>query len=403
MKEKIVGIIAEYNPLHNGHKYQINYAKERLHAEYCVIAMSGNFVQRGIPAIIDKHCRAQMAIAEGADLVFEIPACFATGALDDFALGAVSLLDSLGVISHLVFGSESGDIRTIARIAEAMQADETSFRTIRSAMKHGLSAEDAQKTNLSTIQDKELYSACLKAINQPNNILGILYLNALSQLHSKIFPTTHTRLGQAYLDDSRANMDLGNRFASATAIRKQIQSGGADAIQRISQYIPLESHKILAQHLQMNKPISENDCWDMLRRTLSESSVPLTDIRLISPVIADRITKYWRHCNSWSQLVVLVSSTDITPARVNRCLTHILLNVTNTLGDSICDNEICGYAKLLANSEKGDLLLRQIRNNSRIPIITAGDDCGLSTRAAAQLNVDNTADRIYGNLRGKHV
>lgn len=403
MNEKIVGIIAEYNPLHNGHKYQITYAKEQMHAEYCVVVMSGNFVQRGIPAIIDKQCRAQMAIAEGADLVFELPACFATGALDDFALGAISLLDSLGVISHLVFGSEAGNIHTISRISEAMLADETSFQIIRAAMKNGLSAEDAQKTKLSAIQDKVLFSACLDAINQPNNILGILYLNAITQLHSNIQPTTHTRLGQDYLDDSHGNMDLGNQFASATAIRKQIHSGGASAIQKISQYIPLESYQLLAKYFQENQPITENDCWNLLCKKLSDASIPLTDIRLVSPPIADRITRHWRQCKSWSQLVEQVSLTDISLARVNRCLIHILLDITNALVATFFDSEICCYAKLLATSESGDLLLNRIRDSAKIPIIPTDNSCELSLRASTQLNVDNTADRLYDSLRGKHV
>lgn len=399
MKNKVVGIIAEYNPFHNGHKHQISYAKEYLQADFCIIAMSGNFVQRGTPAIIDKHSRAQMAIAEGADIVFEIPACFATGSLDDFALGSVSLLDSLGLVSHLLFGSESGNIDTISCISQAMMADEKSFSIIRSSMKNGLSAADCQETCLSDILDKKLYADCLGAVNQPNNILGILYLNALSRIQSSIVPATNPRIGQAYLDDSHSNMNRENNFASATAIRKQIHQSINNSISSVMKYLPSQSYQILINSLRNQRLLSENDFWESLCEKLSEYSGSLTDFRLVTPALADKIAQGWQKCDSWTSLVDHVSSNRISPARVSRCLVHILLGIRDDVVDSFVESKICCYAKVLSTSAKGNLLLERICSTSSIPVLCNDMDVALSPIAKSQLSIDLAADKLYADCR----
>lgn len=399
MKNKVVGIIAEYNPFHNGHKHQISYAKEYLQADFCVIAMSGNFVQRGTPAIIDKHSRAQMAIAEGADIVFEIPACFATGSLDDFALGSVSLLDSLGLVSHLLFGSESGNIDTISCISQTMMADEKSFSVIRSSMKNGLSAADCQETCLSAILDKKLYADCLGAVNQPNNILGILYLNALSRIQSSIVPATNPRIGQTYLDDSHSNMNRENNFASATAIRKQIHQSTNNSISSVMKYLPLQSYQILINSLRNQRPLSENDFWESLCEKLSEYSGHLTDFRLVTPTLADKIAQGWQKCDSWTSLVDHVSFNRISPARVSRCLVHILLGIRDDIVDNFVESEICCYAKVLSTSAKGNLLLERICSTSSIPVLCNDRDVALSPIAKLQLSIDLAADKLYADRR----
>ena len=398
MEKKIIGIIAEYNPFHNGHKYQITYAKKDLGAEYCVVAMSGNFVQRGVPAIIDKYSRAQMAIAEGADLVFEIPACFATGSLDDFALGAVSLVNSLGVVSHLLFGSETGKIEIISCISKAMTSDFKSYSIIRSAMKSGLSVANAMKTPLSHLQDKKLFQECTEAVSKPNNILGVLYMNALSYLNSNIVPVTHARIGQAYLDDCYHNMLSGNGFASATAIRKCIYSNKQNISIELSKYIPNKSFQSLVERLQERKPISEDDCWSLLCQKLQTNSSSLTDFRLVSPMIANAIAEGLNQSHSWEELVKYVSAIGVSPSKVNRCLTHILLGITERVVKEFLEDEICYYAKVLGVSTQGCILLERIRSTSTIPILCIKEPSGLSAIAKSQLNIDLIADRIYASL-----
>ncbi len=135
----VTGIIAEYNPLHNGHAYQLRMARERTGADYCVVAMSGDFVQRGAPAIFDKYVRARMALLSGADLVLEMPAVFSTGSAEDFAACGTALLDSLGVVDRLCFGSECGAVEPLMKIAEILlEEPETYRKTLTESLKTGL-------------------------------------------------------------------------------------------------------------------------------------------------------------------------------------------------------------------------------------------------------------------------
>lgn len=403
MSNNIVGIIAEYNPFHNGHKYQLEFAKEHLRADYIIVAMSGNFVQRGTPAIVDKYCRAKMAVAEGADLVFELPACFATGSLDDFALGSVALLDALGIVSYLVFGSESGDILPLSHLSSAMMHDESSYSIIRNAMKTGMSANKVKDTVLAEIKNKQLLESCISAVNKPNNMLGVLYLNSLKRLRSSMMPVTHARRGQGYLDDSCSGMKQNNSFASATAIRAQLLSSLNNRkihySKSIEQYIPAVSYSILAATLYQHKPIQANDCWNLLVKTISDNTDILPSISLVTPHLADRISNCWRQCHSWDELVDCVSTPNISPARVSRCLLHVLLRVTNRFMEDVRNNEICCYARLLSLSQRGEELLPRIIETSQIPVLYSWTDTpNLSPRAMSQLCIDHTADSIYKAL-----
>lgn len=398
MNNKTIGIIAEYNPFHNGHKYQLAYAKKILQAKFCVVAMSGNFVQRGAPAIVDKYVRAQTAILEGADLVLEIPACFATGSLDDFSLGAVSALDALGVITHLVFGTETGDLCALSRISEAMLSKKDSFQILRQAMKSGLTYDMAQLTSLCDIEDQALLTSCMKAVNKPNCILGILYLNALRRLNSDIVPVTHPRIGQAYLDDSRANMLRSGRYASATAIRRCLLLDDTVMKENLSEYIPINSYNLLMETLKKQSPMSEKHCWKALCKVLSEMTEDLASYYLVSPTIAEGIEENWKRCNSWDELVACVASADTSPLRVNRCLIHLLLGIKQSQMYDFLQYEICCYTNVLAVSKRGHSLLERIRKVSRIPVLpTEGEDI-LSPRFQSQYIIDRTADALYTQL-----
>ncbi len=193
---KVTGIIAEYNPFHKGHEYQIKKARELTDADYVIVVMSGDFTQRGAPALLDKYTRARMALACGADLVLELPVRYACASAEFFAGGAVSILDGLGVVDYLCFGSESGDTEKIAASAHALlsaEKDDEYRRRIRQNQKEGLSypAARAKALNLSDETDAQYWTL-------PNNILGIEYCKALTLSQSKIRPLTILRQGSAY-------------------------------------------------------------------------------------------------------------------------------------------------------------------------------------------------------------
>ena len=224
----ILGIIAEFNPLHTGHAYLIQHLRRETGAAFCVVAMSGDYVQRGEPAFFSKYLRTKAALLCGADLVLELPLSVSTGSAEYFAMGAVSLLDRLRCITHLGFGSESGDIRTFRLAGELLLAESEKFQSIlRDNLKTGMSFPKARYEALSAVFDNdhacppgaplsdnlsilsghipaedpfssENYSDILPLLESPNNILGTEYMKALCSLHSPIIPVTTRRIGAGY-------------------------------------------------------------------------------------------------------------------------------------------------------------------------------------------------------------
>ena len=199
---KTVGIIAEFNPLHNGHKYLLDEAKRLSGADFCIVVMSGNFVQRGSPALLDKYTRTQMALLNGVDLVIELPVIYATASAEYFARGAVRLLDKLGVVDIITFGSECGNIELLKKAATELTEETPDFKkNLQDNLKKGLSFPKARSQAIGKQGDG----------SEPNNILGIEYIKALNYWDSSITPTTIERKGSGYHDE---------QMASATAIRK---------------------------------------------------------------------------------------------------------------------------------------------------------------------------------------
>src|SRR5690554_4412644 len=192
---KVVGIIAEYNPFHNGHQHHILEAKKQTGADYVIVVMSGNFVQRGAPSIINKYSRAKAALESGADLVFELPVIYSTASAQYFSLGAISLLDKLGLVDYVCFGSESGDIESLTYIAKYLHNNSYEYnKDINNLMKNGITFPEARqiaiKNNNNTIDDN--------VISSPNNILGIEYIKAILELNSNIIPVSISRIESAY-------------------------------------------------------------------------------------------------------------------------------------------------------------------------------------------------------------
>ena len=256
---KTAGIIAEYNPFHKGHEYQIKYTKERLKADYVIVAMSGDYVQRGTPALISKHARAEMALRCGADLVLEMPVSVSTASAEAFAMGGVSLLDGLGVVDMLCFGSESGEISALKELAEILVEEPEEYKKLlKSFLSEGLTFPAARSQALTEYFKNPrnfngddfdgvltpLLNEVTQILNTPNNILGIEYCKALLRLNSRICPVTIRREGMGYHETTVPEGDLASSspdlhsstdsFASATAIRSLIQNLEGDHSEAIS-------------------------------------------------------------------------------------------------------------------------------------------------------------------------
>ena len=216
---KVTGIIAEYNPFHKGHKYQIDYCKKKLNSDYVIVAMSGDYVQRGTPALLPKHVRAEMALRCGADLVLEMPVSVSTASAEAFAMGGVSMLDGLHIMDSLCFGSEYGKVSALMELAEILVEEPEEYRQLlKEFLSNGLSFPSARCQTLTeyfrnphnfTGDDFDgvltpLLNQIVQILNSPNNILGIEYCKALLRLKSNIKPVTLKRQGMGYCNCMRS-------------------------------------------------------------------------------------------------------------------------------------------------------------------------------------------------------
>ncbi len=370
---KTVGIIAEYNPFHRGHEYQIEQIRTRTGAEHIIIVMSGDFVQRGTPAWTDKFLRTEMALAGGADMVFELPVHFSTASAENFAYGGVSLLNNLGFVDGICFGSECGDPEALSQIAHFLVVQEAQIQTmIRDKLTRGYTYPAARAEILSdTFPD--LLRQIPGIFTDPNNILAIEYFKALYRLDSPMTPITITRQGAGYHELSSEQA-----FSSATAIRSHYAHHGTLP----EQGIPKEILRLLQQHPD-HFPIVEDDLSDMLYyklRTLDEDALSVCDM---TPELWKRMQNQLPHYRTASQFVDLIKTRQYTRTRIQRVLLHLLLDLHPTVPEA-------SYARLLGFRQAHSELLR---TQTDIPVLTK------TAAAATQLTTKSATEQWQADLR----
>ncbi|MCD7826451.1 MAG: nucleotidyltransferase family protein [Clostridiaceae bacterium] len=369
---KTIGIIAEYNPFHNGHLYQIQEIKKQTGAQNIVVVMSGNFVQRGAPAWTDKYLRTRMALACGVDFVFELPVCFSTASASLFARAGVCLLTALGFVDGICFGSECGDLSALRKIAQFLNHPPASFDLlIKEQTAQGVSYPAARENALVRFFPAgSLTEATIKKIlGTPNNILAIEYLKALQMLDSPLTPFTIRRNGNGYHCDA-----LTNGYSSAAAIRQEsLQADGF--LHRISGSVPLPVRSLLQKHPK-DYPVTEDDFSQLLFYRLCHLTGQDAAISDITPELLDRIAKLLPNYQAFSDFVSALKTKQYTYCRISRVLLHILLGITDTmtkLPDSCpdCFPYMTPYARLLGFQKEKSSLLRQVRH---IPVLTKPAD-----------------------------
>lgn len=381
---RVVGIIAEYNPFHNGHQYHIEKAKELASADYAVIVMSGNYVQRGAPAIMPKHLRAESALKCGADLVIELPVCYATGTAEQFAYGAVSLLDKLGCVDAICFGSECGDLDALLNVARLLCDESDEYKdTLQSYLRSGLSFPLARQKALNKIYPDCNYGQLL---SEPNNILGIEYLKALYRLASNIKPLTIRREVSHYHDT-----DLQEQFSSASALRQVVADGD---YAKLYGQIPSACMPSLEDGYEVRYPIYTNDFSLLLKyKLLNETSMSLTEYADVSEELANRIFNRLNDYISFDQFCELLKTKEITYTRISRALIHILLDVKKSNYSEI------EYARVLGFRSASSALLSKLKKSSFIPIITKlSTDNMLSCSAKKMLDLDVYTSNLYKSV-----
>ncbi len=397
---KTVGIIAEYNPFHNGHTYHIAKAKEITGADYCIVVMSGNFVQRGAPAITDKYTRAETALLNGADLVLELPVCYALSSAEYFASGAVALLDKLVVTDTLCFGSECGDLSILSEFARKLSNEDEQFKqVINRHLKRGLTYPNARNIALETCAPH--LNAHLNVLTTPNNILAIEYCKALYRRGSRIQPYTLHRAGASYHDAS-----LSSSYCSALAIREAIScsgllSSGSGQFDDIRSLMPQSAYELLAEQYQKTFPILPDDFSLPLHyRLLSEQSAGYTDYADIDSSLSARISKKLPSYRSFTDFCELLKTKNRTYTHISRSLMHIYLGICKEDFETYQSEDYIYYARMLGFRKGAEPLLTAVKSHSSIPLLSklADADTLLTGNGQKMLAKDIYAGHLYQSV-----
>ena len=377
---KIVGLITEYNPFHNGHLYHIGESKKITGADAAVVVMSGDYVQRGTPAIMPKRLRTEMALKCGAAAVFELPVCYAAGSAEYFALGAVSLLQKLGIVDFLCFGSECNNLHALQRAADILLEEPAEYQAaLRRHLREGRSFPAARQEALSEYAEKEGISFVL---NDPNNILGIEYLKALKKLNSPIIPFTIQRRGSHYHD-----RQMNGEYSSASAIRSLLaysgsslrtdRSGGSfenapfsGILGELEGQVPDCCLELLSDFHRVQYPVYQNDFSLILKyKLLNKTPDILIRYMDVSLELANRICAQLNNFFNYKQFCELLKTRDVTQTRINRALLHIMLGIKKKNVQEYTENGCHFYARLLGVRKDSERLLSAIAKKGELPLL----------------------------------
>ena len=390
---KTVGIIAEYNPFHNGHAYQIAKAKEMTGADYCIIAMCGDFVQRGAPALADKYLRAETALKGGADLILELPVYYALGSAEYFASGAVALFDRLGIVDTLCFGSECGDIAILSEFADSLLAEDHVFKeALDRHLRMGYAYPSARNAALRASAPH--LTPYMHVMTTSNNILGIEYCKALSKRNSSIRPYTTHRAGSSYHDASMLNT-----FCSALAIREAIDASGN--LSEVTKLMPPVAFDLLSSQFGKSCPIHADDFSLPLHyQLLSEQPEGYTSHPDIDQDLSDRITNMLPSFRGFTDFCEKLKTKNRTYTRIARSLMHILLQIRKEDLLIFQAEDYIYYARILGFRHDATPLLTAIKAHGSIPLLSQLSDADalLPENGRKLLAKDIYASQIYHSL-----
>jgi len=403
---KILGIITEYNPFHNGHLYHLFKAKEITRADYVVAVMSGNFLQRGEPAIINKWTRTKMALNAGVDLIIELPFVFSTQDANGFAFGAVKLLDSLQIIDYLCFGCETDNLDTLYSISSFLHLEPQKYKElIVYNSKNGYEFPKARSQALCDyhrefgIDGLEKISTLElgKLLKYPNNILALEYIKHLLKLKSKIKPIAIKRMGASY-----HQKNIKGKISSATSIRYEIlnnlSSPKTDLFMlndKIKSTIPPSGFSLLENELREGRgPITLDSYRQYILATLRRMSLEnISRIQGVTEGLENRIKKASLKSYSIEHLINSIKTRRYTRTKIQRIILHIMMNLSKE--DITIFNKYGPlYARVLGFSKKGKTLLRAIKKNSSMPLISKLSNYLRQTIFEKNTNVRNRLTRM---------
>lgn len=373
---KVLGIIAEYNPFHNGHLYHLEASKKLTDADYTVAIISGNFTQRGSTSIVDKWSKTKMALENGIDLVIELPVLYSISSAENFADGAIKILNSLGIVNYLSFGSETSDISVLSNIANILCSEPEEYKNLLSIeLSKGLSFPKARENALldyiknsddivpeNRIIDFEMYS---KVLSSPNNILGIEYLKALKKYKSSIKPVCISRFKAEY-----NSSNFSENIASATAIRELIKNKNFDTIKTV---IPLESSSVLMDCINSGCVVPDLNRFEKeIIYTLRKMSIEeIANIPDVSEGLEFSIKKAANSCNNINEFLDIVKSKRYTITRLQRILLYALLSISKE-NMQLSKKVEKPYIRVLGFNDNGKKLVSEIATkNPELKLITS--------------------------------
>ncbi len=388
----VLGIVAEFNPFHNGHLHLVEEAlkKDTFSASVCV--MSGNFLQRGEPALCDKWSRAEMAVRCGLDLIIELPFCFAVRSAWYFARGAVNLLAQTGVVTHLAFGSESGDINSLNAIASILASEPDEFKSsLRSHLHKGLNYPVARSLALqdyiSSTPDLE------NLLMGPNNILGLEYLRVIKEDCLPLIPFTIPRQGNFH------DPVLGH-FSSATAIRKSLEQN--QSLQQITPAMPKVCLTRLEKEISLGRAPVHTDALEqaIFFQLRSRSTAQLQEIYEVTEGLENRLHNAAITSHTLEELRHQVKSKRYSLTRINRTLLYSLLALSKTQMQAF-DLNGPQYIHVLAFSAKGQEILQEMKIKCTLPVLNRGSEVkqayigGFGKHVQEMITIDVLADDLY--------
>ena len=378
----ILGIVSEYNPFHNGHLHHLEVSKQITKTDFSVVVMSGNFVQRGDTSLINKWVKTEMALKAGIDLVIELPTVYAISSAENFADGAIKILNSLGVVDFVSFGSEIGEITPLNDIANILYREPKEFSSLITAqLKSGLSFPRAREIAINQFfGTSKKYSEIL---NNPNNVLGIEYLKSLKKHRSHIRPLTIKR---DYSDYNSTKVKKG--IASATAIRTMIENK-----KNVHYVVPFETYELLDEEINSgriipNLSVFEKEIIYTLRRmTLSE----IANIPDVSEGLENKIKLAANNFNTLPELIANIKSKRYTQTRIQRILLYALLNITQK--DINSSKRVTPYIRVLGFNKHGKRIISAIAAaNPKLKIIVS-----------VKKFVENSNDTTLRNMISKDI
>lgn len=396
----VLGIIAEYNPFHNGHLYHLKESKKATGAEYTVAIISGNFTQRGSTSIIDKWKKTEMALQNGVDLIIELPVLYSISSSENFAEGSIKILNSLGIIDFLSFGSETSNIKILNNFANILYDEPKEYKKILSNyLDTGLSFPKARENALleyiKNFEDVNTnFDNYQNILSSPNNILGIEYLKALKKYKSSIKPVCIKR---SIADYNSSDISINTSIASATAIRELIKNKNFNTIKTV---IPEKSYSILADCINSGCIIPDLNCFEkeiiyVLRKMSIKEIANLPDV---SEGLEFLIKKTVNSCNTLTELLNTIKSKRYTITRLQRILLYALLDISKK--DMKLSKEVDSpYIRVLGFNDNGKKLISKIMDkNPNQPLITSVKkfvDNNSNTSLQTMLNKDIFATNVY--------